>query len=113
MAMELILPLAALSAATSAVIHNSSTTREPPWASTSYGLRVLRSTRERHLTRPTSISMEANGLSVKVTTSDAMNMALPLGLGPGTEVEGPQPPSTALGSLSFQEHPARAMQSRT
>src|SRR4030081_53715 len=113
MAMEPTLPLAVLSTATSAVIHNSSTTRGPPWVITNYGLRVPPSTRELHSTRPTSISMEANGLSVKVTTSDAMNMALPLGLGPGTEVEGPQPPSTALGSLSFQEHPARAMQSRT
>ena len=87
MAMEPTLPLAVLSTATSAVIRNLSTTREPPWASISYGLRVLPSTQERHLTRPTLISTEARGLWVKVTTSDAMNMALLLGLGPGTDVE--------------------------
>src|SRR5260370_36783666 len=113
MAMELTLLLAALSVTTSAVIPNLSTTREPPWASTSYGLQVLPSTRERHSTPPTSISTEANGLWVRVTISDALNMALPLGLCPGTDIEGPLPPSTAVGSLSFQEHPARATQSRT
>src|SRR6266849_1570409 len=113
MAMELTLLLAALSVTTSAVIRNLSTTREPPWAITSYGLRVLPSTRGPHSTRPTSISTAANGLSVRVTISDAMNMALPLGLGPGTDVEGPQPASTAVGSLFFQEHPSRATLSRT
>src|SRR3982074_252111 len=106
MAMELTSLLAALSLATSAVIQNLSTTREPPWASTSYWLAVLPSTRERHSTPPSSISTEANGQSVKGTISDVMNMARPLGLGPGTDVEGPQPSSTSVGSLFFQEHPA-------
>src|SRR5882762_397785 len=113
MAMEPTLPLAVLSTATSAVIRNLSTTREPPWASTIYWLAVLPSTRERHSTPPRSISTEANGLSVKVTISDVMNMARPLGLGPGIEVEGPQPSSTSVGSLFFQEHTSRATQSRT
>src|SRR6266851_926275 len=113
MAMELTSPLAALSVTTSAVIRNLSTTREPPWAITSYGVRVLPSTQERHSTLPTLISTVANGLSVRVTISDTMNMALPLGLGPGTDVEGPQPPSPAVGSLLFREHPSRATLSRT
>src|SRR6266481_6013909 len=108
MAMGTMLPRAVLSAATSAVIHDLSTTREPPWANTSYRLQVPPSSQERHSTFPALISTEAYALPLTATTSDAMNMALPLGLGPGTEVEGPQPVSTPVGSLSFQKHPARA-----
>src|ERR1700686_323857 len=113
MAMELTLPRAVLSMATSAVIHNLSTTREPPWASTSYRLQVPPSSQEQHSTHPALISTEAYALSLKATTSDAMNMAHPLGLGLGTDVEGPQAPSTPVGSLLFHKHSAQATQSRT
>src|SRR6266481_9847346 len=109
--MEIMLPRAVLSVATSAATHDLSTTREPPWAITSYRLQVLPSPQERHLTFRAQISTEAYALSLKATMSDAMNTALPPGLGPGTEVEGSQPPSTPVGSLFFQERPARATQS--
>src|SRR5260221_3468797 len=113
MAMETMLPRAVLSTATLAVIPDLSTTREPPWAITSYRLQVPPSAQEQHSTFPALISTEAYGLRLKATISDAMNMALLLGFGPGTDVKGPQPPSTSAGSLFFQEHPARATQSRT
>src|SRR5437868_12739585 len=112
MAMETMSLRAVLSVATSAAIHDLSTTREPPWASTSYRLQVLPSPQERQSMFPLLISTEAYALSLKATISDAMNMALPPGLGPGTDVEGPQPPSTPVGSLFFQELPARATPSR-
>src|ERR1700686_5093313 len=108
MSMETMLLRAVLSVGTSAVIPDLSTTREPPWAITSYRLRVPPSSQERHSTFPALISTEAYALPLKATMSDAMNTALSLGLGPGTDVEGPQPASTAVGSLFFQEHPSRA-----
>src|ERR1700726_2811146 len=113
MGMETMLLRAALSVATSAVTPDLSTTREPLWAITSYRLRVPPSSQELHSTHPALISTEAYALPLKATMSDAMNTALPLGLGPGTDVEGPQAPSTAVCSLFFQEHPARATQSRS
>src|SRR5258708_9958281 len=99
--MESMLAGVVLSTASYAVIHDFPTTREPPWAITSSRLQVPPSAQEQHSTFPALISTEAYGLRLKATISDAMNMALLLGFGPGTDVKGPQPPSTSAGSLFF------------
>src|SRR6266850_8059437 len=71
-----------------AAIPNLLTIPEPLRAITGYGLQVPRSTQGRLLTLPRRISTAAPALCVAATISDATNMAIPLGSGPGTDVEG-------------------------
>src|SRR6266850_8457245 len=97
-----------------AAIPNLLTIPGPLRAITGCGLQVRQSTQGRLLTLPRRISTAAPALCVAATISDATNMAIPRGSGPGTDVEGlGSAAARTFSRLFFQELPSRVTGSRT